>query len=165
MCVRLCWFVCTEQMAPYKWWWVHFPERPLNEESVVSGWNHPGSANTCVCAPNLKLTVVLVALYWPPWKTHWLGQQSASFLMRDAFWGQMQVFFIAKTFVFSCTNTHLSSLQCGQGLTESQNRAAAIITVISWQPTSLCSVSEAANRVNVKEMNRCLQGTIQVQIT
>lgn len=47
----------------------------------------------------------------------------------------------------------------GERVIESENRVTAIITAISWQPISLCSVSEAANRVNMKEMNGRLEDT------
>lgn len=48
---------------------------------------------------------------------------------------------------------------------EAQKRVTTIITAISWQPSSLCSVSEMANTVNVKEMNGRVQCTTWIQNT
>lgn len=96
------------------------------------------------------------------------NNKNASILVISDFFAfeiKCKSFMFPKRWFSHAQKSRLRSLQCGQALTESQNRVTAIIRVISWQPISLCCVSEAANRINVKEMKRRLQGAVQVRIT
>lgn len=67
-------------------------------------------------------------------------------------------------FSFSHKNTPLITSSVWVRLAESQNRVAMIITVTSWQPLSLSSVSGTANMVNMKEMNGHLQGMAKLKM-
>ena len=198
------------QMAPLKWWWIHFPDGLPDEVRFELA---------CLClivcffCANFSMSVCSVLV--------WLQQIFVSKnMMTERWWMWLRVTVTSATNCFKHVapffqlkkkkkkNLSLknekrkwAALDTGTGLQNkieqinfrhlfcenhrnsafyswalhintplitlsvwvrellSLKRVTAIITAISWQPTSLCSVSETANRVNMKEMNGLLQGT------